>query len=126
MYKSLMNAAGNNDETIDINNVVRYAIDCASDFVTDSYAIGREHTRITIEYQLLNFVGSGTLKLQHSRDGIIWYDIIDNVGSVVDLTITDTDPSGYFTIEAFPLGLHRVSYETIDTPTGHIQLLIEY
>jgi len=123
MYESLNHSNGTSTSSVDVNEVTRYAINVASAFSTKSFGIGREHNHVTLEYQTSNLSGSGVLKLQHSRDGLVWYDLINSLGTTAQITVSDS--SGYFVVDNYPLGRFRAVWTPNSTPSGTITLLLE-
>lgn len=128
MYVSLDNSTLNASSTIDVNEVIRYNHNVATDFYSEKYSIGREHNHVTVEFQLTGYSGTGIISLEHSRDGIVWYPLVNSSGSNVSLSVTSAVTGGCLIVDNYPLGYHRVKWVAGtggDATSGTMQLLLE-
>ncbi len=128
MYTALNNSTLTGTPTTDVNEVERYSINVASNFYSEKYAIGKEHNHVTVEFQLTGYSGTGTISIEHSRDGIVWYPLINSSGSNVSLSVASAVTGGCLIVDNYPLGYHRVKWVAGtggDATSGTMQLLLE-
>jgi hypothetical protein len=124
LYKSLNISTLDLSGTSDANGITRYSFNVASDFVTERFSVGKEHKVIKIEAQTTTFSGSGILTLQHSLDGIVWYNLIGSSGSTAEITLDGSPANDYIITKEFPIGYIRLSYDGTGS-TGSMVILLE-
>ncbi len=125
MYQSLNNSALSITGVSDSNSVLRYPIPATADFTTEWIKVFKEDKTITFDILPSGLNGTGTVKLEHTRDKINYYDLLSASGSVVSLGVTSSNTADYICTQNFPYGYIRAKFTKGTNSTGTITIIME-
>jgi len=125
MYVSLNKSTLNITSVNDSNEVPTFPIPATADFTTEWIAIYKEAKVLTFDILPSGFNGTGTLKLEHTRNKVNLYDLLDSTHSVFSIGLTSANEASCIVTENFPFGFIRAKYTKGTNSTGTLTILLE-
>ena len=125
MYESLNKSDLSITGVADSNEVLVYAIPATSNFTTEWIKTYKADNVLTFDILPSGLNGTATIKIEHSRNQINYYDLLSASGSVVSIGLTSSNTADYICTQNFPYGYIRLKLTNGTNTTGTVTILME-